>query len=219
MPAAPLHFEKEMSQVSLPRIFTPMPAPAFARTRPLTARAGSMSGDAPTAELFLPPAVRLQRTARAWVVKGPMGDCAVPLGPEATQYRWAALRRTLQLRGEGAVPLCRRLARAVTDVQHGRFVSLELRGVGFRAQTQGAPGAQCLRLRLGHSCDYRVALPPSLAAVCPSPTQVRLLGVDAAVLGQWAARLVALRPPNPYTGKGVCWAARPVVRKLGKRTR
>nr|YP_009646623.1 ribosomal protein L6 [Picocystis salinarum]QBX98536.1 ribosomal protein L6 [Picocystis salinarum] len=197
----------------------PTPTRTFRGIRTLTAPAGRTPGDAPTAELFLPPAVRLQRTAGAWVVKGPMGDCAVPLGPEATQYRWAPLRRTLQLRGEGATPLRRRLARAVAGVQHGCFVSLELRGVGFRAQTQGVPGAQYLRLRLGHSCDYRVALPPSLAAVCPSPTQVRLLGVDAATLGQWAARLVALRPPNPYTGKGVCWAGRPVVRKVGKRTR
>eukprot|EP00894_Picocystis_sp_ML_P003371 jgi/Pico_ML_1/53888/g4357.t1 len=173
----------------------------------------------PLTALSLPPAVHLQRTARAWVVEGPLGRCALPLGPEATQYRWDAPQRTLHLRGEGAAALHRRLTRALAGVQHGCLVSLELRGVGFRAQTQGLPGAQSLRLRLGHSCDYRVDLPRSLAAVCPSPTQVRLLGVDASVVGQWASRLVALRPPNPYTGKGVCWDARPLIRKAGKRTR
>lgn len=169
--------------------------------------------------LVLPASVSCEPRTQEWLVQGPLGQSRLALGELPTLYRWDPHSRELVLRGAGASSLARRLRQAFHGVQYGYMRALELQGVGFRAQVEGSAGNQTLRLRLGQACDYRWYVPPHLAVICTSPTQIRLLGVDAAEVGHWAARLVALRPPNAYTGKGVRYQGQDLPRKLGKRTR
>ena len=101
----------------------------------------------------------------------------------------------------------------VTGVSKGFERSLDLVGVGYRAQVKG----KTLNLTLGFSHPVDVDIPAELTVETPSQTQIVVKGIDKQRVGQFAAEVRALRPPEPYTGKGVRYSDERVIRKEAKK--
>ena len=104
------------------------------------------------------------------------------------------------------------IANMVTGVSKGFERVLEINGVGYRAELQG----NALNFSLGYSHPVQFALPEGVKATVDRSNVVRLEGIDIEVLGETAARIRALRPVEPYKGKGVRYSGERVHRKVGK---
>ena len=102
----------------------------------------------------------------------------------------------------------------VQGVTEGFEKRLEIQGVGYRAQQRG----NALELALGYSHPVRVEAPAGIEFEVPQPTQIVVRGIDKQAVGEIAAQIRKLRPPEPYKGKGVRYAGEYVARKVGKRT-
>jgi large subunit ribosomal protein L6 len=166
----------------------------------------------------LPKGVEFAREDAAVTVKGPKGALTLRLregiGVEQDE-------RTLTVTGHGdnrglaamAGTTRALLANMVTGVSEGFERKLELRGVGYRAQAQGAK----LNLTLGFSHPVNYEVPDGVTVETPSQTEVLVRGVDKQKVGQVAAEIRAYRPPEPYKGKGVRYADERVVIKEAKK--
>ena len=105
------------------------------------------------------------------------------------------------------------LANMVRGVTRGYEKKLELVGVGFRAQVQG----KNLNLTLGFSHPVNVAIPEGINIETPSQTEIVVKGIDRQKVGQVAAEIRDIRPPEPYKGKGVRYAGERITLKEGKK--
>ena len=105
------------------------------------------------------------------------------------------------------------LANMIEGVTKGFEKRLEIQGIGYRAQLKG----QDLELLLGFSHPVPYKAPEGIAFDVPQPTQVVVKGIDKQRVGQIAAEIRAVRPPEPYKGKGVRYEGEYVRRKVGKR--
>jgi large subunit ribosomal protein L6 len=105
------------------------------------------------------------------------------------------------------------VANMVTGVKDGFERKLEIVGIGYRAQLQG----RAIQLALGYSHPVIFPLPEGVTAEIDRQVSITLRGADKAVLGQTAAKLRALRKPDPYKGKGIRYANEVVRRKVGKK--
>jgi len=105
------------------------------------------------------------------------------------------------------------VANMVTGVKDGFERKLEIVGIGYRAQLQG----RVITLALGYSHPVLFPLPEGVTAEIERQVSITLRGADKAVLGQTAAKLRALRKPDPYKGKGIRYANEVVRRKVGKK--
>jgi large subunit ribosomal protein L6 len=105
------------------------------------------------------------------------------------------------------------LANMVRGVTKGYEKKLELVGVGFRAQVQG----KSLHLTLGFSHPVNVAIPEGINIETPSQTEIVVKGIDRQRVGQTAAEIRDIRPPEPYKGKGVRYAGEQITLKEGKK--
>lgn len=101
----------------------------------------------------------------------------------------------------------------VTGVAEGFTRSLEINGVGYRAQVQGKD----LVLQLGFSHEVRYPVPEGITVQCPDQTHISVSGADKQRVGQTAAEIRAFRPPEPYKGKGIKYADEYILRKEGKK--
>jgi large subunit ribosomal protein L6 len=101
----------------------------------------------------------------------------------------------------------------VQGVTEGYEKRLEIQGVGYRAQQRG----NGLELALGYSHPVRVEAPEGIEFEVPQPTQIVVRGIDKQAVGEVAAQIRKLRPPEPYKGKGVRYQGEHVARKVGKR--
>jgi large subunit ribosomal protein L6 len=101
----------------------------------------------------------------------------------------------------------------VIGVSKGFEKKLEITGVGYKAAVSG----KNLQLSLGYSHDVQFPIPDGIAIVTPKPTEVAITGIDKRQVGQVAAEIRALRPPEPYKGKGVKYAGEFIFRKEGKK--
>ena len=101
----------------------------------------------------------------------------------------------------------------VEGVTEGFSKTLEISGVGYRAQAQG----KNLKLQLGYSHDVDIAVPEGLEVKCPDQTTVIVSGVDKQAVGQLAAEIRRWRKPEPYKGKGIKYQGEYVFRKEGKK--
>jgi large subunit ribosomal protein L6 len=101
----------------------------------------------------------------------------------------------------------------VTGVTDGFTRKLEINGVGYRAQMTG----KSIQLQLGLSHDVIREVPEGLEVKCPKPTEIEISGIEKQRVGQFAAELRGLRPPEPYKGKGVKYAEERIIRKEGKK--
>jgi len=101
----------------------------------------------------------------------------------------------------------------VAGVSQGFERQLELVGVGYRAQVQGKK----INLSLGFSHPVEYDLPEGVTAETPSQTQIVLKSIDKQQVGQVAAEIRSIRPPEPYKGKGVRYAGERIFRKETKK--
>jgi large subunit ribosomal protein L6 len=101
----------------------------------------------------------------------------------------------------------------VIGVSKGFECKLEINGVGFKAAISG----KNLQLSLGYSHDVNYPIPVGVTIATPKPTEVSITGIDKRLVGQTAAEIRALRPPEPYKGKGVKYADEFIFRKQGKK--
>jgi large subunit ribosomal protein L6 len=101
----------------------------------------------------------------------------------------------------------------VTGVSQGFEKKLQLVGVGYRAQAQG----KTLNLTLGFSHPVNFPVPEGITIETPSQTEIVVKGVDKQQVGQIAANIRSLRPPEPYKGKGVRYSDEHIVRKEAKK--
>ena len=104
------------------------------------------------------------------------------------------------------------IANMVTGVSTGYTKTLEIQGTGYRVVARGSS----LELSLGFSHTVTVPAPDGVTFAVESPTRFTVSGVDKQQVGQVAAEIRGLRPPEPYKGKGVRYAGEVVRRKAGK---
>src|SRR3712207_949870 len=105
------------------------------------------------------------------------------------------------------------IANMVEGVTKGFEKRLEIQGVGYRAALQGTR----LELSVGYSHPVRIDAPDGITFEVPAPTQIVVKGVDKQRVGQVAAEIRRVRPPEPYKGKGIRYEGEFVRRKVGKR--
>ena len=105
------------------------------------------------------------------------------------------------------------LANMVQGVTRGYDRKLELVGVGFRAAVTG----KALNLTLGFSHPVSYAIPEGISIETPSPTEILIKGADRQRVGQTAAEIRGIRPPEPYKGKGVRYSDEVISLKEGKK--
>jgi large subunit ribosomal protein L6 len=105
------------------------------------------------------------------------------------------------------------LANMVEGVTAGYERRLEIQGVGYRARLQG----KALELSVGLSHPVTVQAPEGIEFEVPQQTEVIVRGIDKQLVGETAARIRRVRPPEPYKGKGIRYAGEHVRRKVGKR--
>lgn len=109
--------------------------------------------------------------------------------------------------------LCRTLvANMVEGVSQGFQKKLDIQGVGYRAQVQGSK----LTLNVGYSKPVEMAMPNGIQVAVENNTQVIVSGIDKEEVGNTAAKIRAVRPPEPYKGKGIRYLGEFVRRKAGK---
>ena len=105
------------------------------------------------------------------------------------------------------------VANMVEGVTKGFEKHLEIQGVGYRAQLKGSD----LELAVGYSHPVTVNPREGISFEVPQPTQVIVKGTDKQMVGQTAAEIRKVRPPEPYKGKGIRYQGELVRRKVGKR--
>jgi large subunit ribosomal protein L6 len=105
------------------------------------------------------------------------------------------------------------IANMVEGVTNGFEKRLEIQGVGYRAALAGSN----LELQVGFSHPVRVTPREGITFEVPTPTQIVVRGIDKQVVGQTAAEIRKVRPPEPYKGKGIRYEGEHVRRKVGKR--
>jgi large subunit ribosomal protein L6 len=105
------------------------------------------------------------------------------------------------------------IANMVEGVTSGYEKRLEIQGVGYRARLQG----KALELSVGFSHPVTIQAPEGIEFEVPQQTEVIVRGIDKQAVGEIAARIRRVRPPEPYKGKGVRYAGEQVRRKVGKR--
>jgi large subunit ribosomal protein L6 len=169
------------------------------------------------APVELPAGVTATIAADAVTIKGAKGSLSLPLtvGVSVVQtdkklqikFDAAGLARTRA----GATRA--HLANMVRGVTRGYEKKLELVGVGFRAQVQG----KSLNLTLGFSHPVNVPIPEGINIETPSQTEIVVKGIDRQKVGQVAAEIRGIRPPEPYKGKGVRYAGEQITLKEGKK--
>ena len=167
----------------------------------------------------VPSGVEIKEAGREVTVKGPKGSLTMNLRPEvdlAIEDKELHIKTT----GAGAPREARAfhgMTRAlinnmVVGVSKGYEKSMEIIGVGWNAQAQGPK----LTLNIGFCHPVIFDVPKGLEVEVPKPTQIIVRGADKQAVGQFAAVIRGVRPPEPYKGKGIRYVGEYVRRKAGK---
>ena len=151
-------------------------------------------------------------------VSGPRGDLSERVSRELTveQADGELLVKRPTDRGEHRAlhGLTRSLiANMVQGVTEGFEKRLEIQGVGYRAALRGRD----IELSVGYSHSVTIKAPEGIEFEVPQPTQIVVRGNSKQVVGEIAARIRKVRPPEPYKGKGIRYRDEYVARKVGKR--
>jgi large subunit ribosomal protein L6 len=165
----------------------------------------------------VPKGVTVSITGSTIVVKGPKGELSRTLPSVITI---AQDGEALQLTRPSDEPAHKSLhglsrtlvANMVEGVTKGYQKQLEITGVGYKAEVR--PYGLQLALGFSHQIEYKA--PKGIKLTAPQPTQIVIDGADKEVVGQVAAELRNLRPPEPYKGKGIKYAGEQIRRKAGK---
>ena len=168
--------------------------------------------------IAVPKGVTVTLDGQAVAVKGPKGQLAytvpeeINVAMEGDEISFAIRNDTQRSRAMWG--LSRTLVNNMVEgVTKGYEEVLELVGVGYRAAVKGSS----LNLQLGFSHEIDMPAPEGITFVTPRPVEIRISGVDKQMVGEMAARIRKIRPPEPYKGKGVRYAGEKVRRKEGKK--
>ena len=175
----------------------------------------SRIGKAPIA---IPSGVQVTLDGQTVTVKGPKGQLAWTVAEEIEVTQdGGELKLSPRMdtqRARAMWGLSRSLVgNMVQGVTQGFEQKLELVGVGYRAAMKGS----ALSLQLGFSHDVDIAAPQGVTFAVPKQTEITISGIDKQAVGEMAARIRKIRPPEPYKGKGVRYAGEQVRRKEGKK--
>ena len=167
--------------------------------------------------IAVPSGVTVTLNEGAVTVKGAKGSMTLPLqqGISVTQQE---KQLAVKFQGDDAVRMRAgatraHLANMVRGVTQGYERKLELVGVGYRAAVQG----KALNLTLGFSHPVNFPIPTGISIETPSQTEILIKGTDRQKVGQIAAEIRSIRPPEPYKGKGVRYAGEQITLKEGKK--
>ena len=165
----------------------------------------------------LPAGVTVTVTAGVVTVKGAKGSLTLPVGNGVTVEQQDK-QLSVKFADEGASRIRAgstraHLANMVNGVTKGYERKLELVGVGFRAAVQG----KNLNLTLGFSHPVVYTVPEGITIETPSQTEIMVKGMDRQRVGQTAAEIRDIRPPEPYKGKGVRYSDEKISLKEGKK--
>ncbi len=167
--------------------------------------------------VVIPAGVDVKLDGNHISVKGPKGELSLDFNPEiSVEINGAEI--AVKRPGDDKVHrslhgLTRTLiSNMVTGVTEGYTKTLEVNGVGYRAQKQGND----LVMNLGYSHQVIVPEVEGIKVEVPSANQIVISGADKQKVGQFAAEVRAKRPPEPYKGKGIKYAGEHIRRKEGK---
>jgi large subunit ribosomal protein L6 len=152
------------------------------------------------------------------MVNGPLGELSqqIPqrISVEQTDGELVVTRPTERGQDRALHGLTRSLvANMVDGVTKGFEKRLEIQGVGYRANLRGT----ALELAVGYSHPVTIQPPQGISFEVPAPNQIVVKGIDKQRVGQVAAEIRRVRPPEPYKGKGIRYEGEYVARKVGKR--
>ncbi|MGE5659328.1 MAG: 50S ribosomal protein L6 [Actinomycetota bacterium] len=167
--------------------------------------------------ISIPNKVTVTLDGQTVAVKGPKGELSRALPPEISVEQEGdtliVKRRDESRTARERHGLCRTLvANMVEGVANGFQRRLEIQGVGYRAQVQG----RNLVLNLGYSKPVEVPPPEGIQLAVEANVNLIVSGIDKELVGNTAARIRSLRPPEVYKGKGIRYAGEVVRRKAGK---
>jgi large subunit ribosomal protein L6 len=168
--------------------------------------------------ITLPQGVSVSITGGRVMVNGPLGELSqqVPQRMKVEQEDGSVVVSRPSERGEDRAlhGLTRSLiANMVEGVTNGFQKRLEIQGVGYRAALRGTD----LELSVGYSHPVVLKAPAGITFEVPTQTEVIVKGIDKQQVGQIAAEVRKVRPPEPYKGKGIRYEGEYVRRKVGKR--
>ncbi|KKC25372.1 50S ribosomal protein L6 [Sphingomonas sp. SRS2] len=151
-------------------------------------------------------------------VKGPKGTLTLSLADEVT---YAVEDGSISVQPSNETKRARSfwgmqrtlVQNLITGVTEGYTKTLQITGVGYRANVQG----KNLKLQLGYSHDVDFAIPEGITIATPDQTTINISGIDKQQVGQVAAEIRRWRKPEPYKGKGIKYAGEYIFRKEGKK--
>ena len=168
--------------------------------------------------IAVPQGVDVAVTADQITVKGGNGTLSRPLSPLVTVKKDGATLNFVPANESAEANAMSGTMRAlvanmVNGVSKGFEKKLNLVGVGFRAAATGSK----LNLQIGFSHPVAKDMPAGITVTCPTQTEIVIKGSDRQVVGQIAAEVRAIRPPEPYKGKGIRYADEKVTIKETKK--
>lgn len=166
--------------------------------------------------VVLPKGVTVKIDGGLVNVKGPKGE----LSREFFDVEISQVEQTIVVKEAGQTKrhkamhgLCRSLlSNMVTGVSEGFTRGLEVQGVGYRMEQTGST----IKFSVGFSHPVMFPIPEGVTAKVEAQTKLTLSAIDKELIGQVAAKIRAIRPPEPYKGKGIRYAGERVRRKAGK---
>ena len=169
------------------------------------------------APIELPSGVEVTTTDNVVVVKGPKGSLTQEIDPRISLSIEDGVVSVVRDSDEREVRALHGLYRAlianmVLGVSDGYSKELQAVGVGYRGSLKGST----LELQVGFSHPVSIEAPEGITFEVPEPTRFIVSGIDKQLVGQVAANIRAVRPPEPYKGKGIRYADEYVRRKAGK---
>jgi large subunit ribosomal protein L6 len=167
--------------------------------------------------ITIPSGVSVEQAQGEIRVRGPKGALARQLPPSVEMQQEGSELRFGRTEERKAVRAYHGLARAmvanmVVGVTQGFSRELQIEGVGYRAEASGKK----LTLALGFSHPIVLEVPEGLKVSVEGVNKIKIEGIDRDRVGQFAAELRGLRPPEPYKGKGVRYSDERIRRKVGK---
>jgi large subunit ribosomal protein L6 len=165
----------------------------------------------------VPKGVTLQVQGNTVAVKGPRGELRRSLHPEMQialdKDQFTVARPSEEKRHKALHGLTRTLVQNMVEgVSKGFSKSLEIQGVGYKAEAK----PYGVNLIVGYSHPVKYEAPKGIKITVDNNTMVKIEGADKELVGQVAAELRAVRPPEPYKGKGIRYVGEQVRRKAGK---
>ncbi len=167
--------------------------------------------------ITVPAGVEVKNENNLITVKGPKGELtkqfSTELGIEVAEGTITVTRPNDEKKYRSLHGLTRTLiANMVEGVTNGYSKALEIEGVGYRAAKQGTK----INLNLGFSHPVIFEETDAIKLDVPQPNKIVVSGIDKQAVGQFAAEIREMRPPEPYKGKGIRYAGERIIRKEGK---